>query len=86
MDEHRRWATERNDRMRIILEVTRTDGGAFKRTLSEEVSHDPQQSGIKVEGFLLRSPTESVCAKKAGRLGRTISQKKKKINTCRASR
>lgn len=29
MDVHRRWATERNERMEIILEVTHTDGGAF---------------------------------------------------------
>lgn len=29
MDVHRWWATERNERMGIILEVTRTDGGAF---------------------------------------------------------
>lgn len=28
MDVHRWWATERNERMGIILEVTRTDGGA----------------------------------------------------------
>lgn len=29
MDVHRRWATERNERMGIILEMTHTDGGAF---------------------------------------------------------
>lgn len=29
IDVHRRWATKRNERMGIILEVTHTDGRGF---------------------------------------------------------
>lgn len=67
IDVHRRWATEKNERMRIIPEVTHTDDCGFsavyqqKKEYGEVCKMNPSSRGSVEESFTLHNLAESLC-------------------------